>query len=65
MPQVKLTVVRGRTALKDIAISAGAAIGGGDAIELNIDATRLSKGEALLLVEALKARIVAAKWPMV
>lgn len=65
MAQVKLTVSRGKQALKDVAVSAGTAITGSDAMELNIDQTKISKGDALVMVDALRAKIFASPWPMV
>lgn len=64
MAQVKLTVSRGKQALKDVAISAGTAITGSDAMELNIDQTKISKGDALVMIDALRAKIFASPWPM-
>ncbi|WP_156360198.1 MULTISPECIES: hypothetical protein [unclassified Sphingomonas] len=64
MAQVKLTVSRGKQALKDVAVAAGTAIAGSDAMELNIDQTKISKGDALVMVDALRAKIFASPWPM-
>lgn len=64
MAQVKLTVVRGKPNLKDVAVSAGTAIAGSDAMELNIDQTKMSKGEVLVMLDTLRAKIFSARWPM-
>lgn len=64
MAQVKLTWTRGKPNLKDVSVGAGTAIAGSDAMELNIDQTRMSKGDALVGLEALRQRIFNAKWPM-
>lgn len=64
MAQVKLTVVRGKPNLKDVVVGDGTAISGSDAMELNIDQTKISKGDALVMIDALRAKIFAAPWPM-
>lgn len=64
MAQVKLTVTRGKPNLKDIPIAAGTPITGSDAMELNIDQTKMSKGDALVMIDNLRARIFNAPWPM-
>ncbi len=64
MAAVKLTVTRGKPHIKDIVQSAGTAIAGSDAMELNIDQTKLSKGDALVMMDNLRAKIFASKWPM-
>lgn len=64
MPQVKLTVVRGKPQIKDIAISAGTPITGSDAMELNVDFTKMAKGDAMAMIEGLRAKIFATPWPL-
>lgn len=64
MAQVKLTVVRGKPHIKDIAVVPGAPIAGSDAMELNIDQTSISKGDALVMIDNLRAKIFASPWPM-
>jgi len=64
MAQVKLTVVRGKPQIKDITQSAGTAISGSDAMELNIDYTKMTKGDALVMIDNLRAEIFASPWPM-
>ena len=64
MAQVKLTVTRGKPHIKDIAMAAGTPIAGSDAMELNIDQTRLSKGDALVMLDGLRAKIFASSWPL-
>ena len=64
MAQVKLTVALGKPGLKDVAVSAGTAIAGSEAMELNIDVTRMTKGDAMILIDARRAKIFNAKWPM-
>jgi len=64
MAQVKLTVTRGKPHIKDITVAAGTPIAGSDAIELNIDQTKISKGDALTMIDNLRAKIYASPWPL-
>ncbi|WEK43643.1 MAG: hypothetical protein P0Y64_02075 [Candidatus Sphingomonas colombiensis] len=64
MAQVKLTVTRGKPNLKDITVGAGTAIAGSDAMELNIDFTKMSRGDAFAMVDALRDKIFNLPWPM-
>lgn len=64
MASVKLTVVRGKPNMKDITVTAGTAIAGSDAMELNIDFTKITKGDVLTMLELLEQKIFASKWPM-
>ncbi len=61
--QTKFTVKRGLVALKDVVIAAGAAEAQTNTMTLNIDYDGLSKGDALLMIDAIKAKIHAGKWP--
>lgn len=61
--QSKITIKRGQRA-QDIAHAAGAAIAGSDAMFLNVDATNMSKGDALLLLEEFRKRIHESPWPL-
>lgn len=61
----KLTVARGKVELRDVVLAAGAAEAQSDTISLNIDQTNLTKGEALMLVDALRQKIFASPWPLV
>lgn len=65
MAQVKLTVKRGGTNLKDVAVTSGTPIANSDAIELNVDYTKATRGDVLTMVEALRQKIIASKWPMI
>ncbi len=64
MATVKLTATRGKPDLKDVAVAAGTTVGAGDAMELNIDYTKMTKGDALVMIDAIRAKIFAAKWPV-
>ncbi|KAL5684568.1 hypothetical protein EMGR_006007 [Emarellia grisea] len=64
MAQVKLTIQRGKNTLKDITVAAGTAEAQSDTMSLNIDFTKISKGDALMMIEALEQKIFASKWPL-
>ena len=62
----KLTVKRGAgIRLKDVVQAAGAAEAQSETMSLNIDRTALTKGEALAMIDALKHKVQASKWPAV
>lgn len=63
--QAKLTIARGAKTPKDVAVAAGTTISGGDAIEINIDQNKLTKGEAINLLEQAIAKVHASPWPLV
>lgn len=60
----KFTATRGKPALGDIVISAGSAEGARDVISVNIDADKMSKGEAVLLIQSLADAVQASAWPV-
>lgn len=62
--QVKLTLARGKRELKDVVIAAGSAEAQSDTMSLNIDYDKITKGDALLMIDKLKAKIHASKWPL-
>lgn len=62
MATFKLTIKRGQRK-QDIARSAGSAIAGSDAIELNVDATNMTKGEVVLALDRLKLQILEKGFP--
>ena len=64
MAQVKLTVTRGKPNLKDITTAAGTPIAGSDAMELNVDFTKMTKGDAMVMIDNLRAKIFNLPWPM-
>lgn len=64
MATAKLTVQRGKRDLKDVVVAAGSAEAQSDTMSLNIDSTKLTKGEALLGLEQLRQKIFAGKWPL-
>lgn len=64
MAQAKLTVTRGKPNLKDITVAAGTPIAGSDAMELNIDFTKMTKGDAMVMIDNLRAKVFNLPWPM-
>jgi hypothetical protein len=62
--QVKLTMQRGKPALKDVVVAAGSAEAQSDTMSLNIDYTKITKGDALIMIDAIRQKIFASKWPM-
>jgi hypothetical protein len=66
MSQGRLTVQRGSGfKLKGVVVSAGTAEAQTDTISLNIDTTKLTKGEALAMIEGIKQKIEAIHWPVI
>jgi len=63
MATAKLTLKRGQHA-QDVTAASGSSISGSDAMELNIDATRMTKGDALLMLEQFEYYITQSKWPV-
>jgi hypothetical protein len=58
--QTKLTWKRGKTA-KDVTVSAGTTIAGSDAIEVNIDATKMSKKDIAAGLDEIKRYVLEHK----
>lgn len=64
MATVKLTVQRGARDENGVIVAAGAAEAQSDTMSLNIDLTNLRRGEALMMLEALKMKIHGSPtWP--
>lgn len=61
--QAKFTVRRGKTALADVALAAGAAEAQSDTISVNIDATSMGKADCLILIDELRQKIHSLPWP--
>lgn len=64
MATVKLTIQRGKNGLKDVTVAAGSNEAQSDTISVNIDFTKMTKGDVLLELDLLKQKIFASKWPM-
>jgi hypothetical protein len=58
----KLTLKRGQKK-EDVVKAAGSAIAGSDALELNVDATVLTKGELLTMLDVLQQQIAQKGFP--
>lgn len=64
MATVKLTAQRGKPYSKDVAVAAGTAEAQTETISLNIDYTAMTRGETLLVLEAISQKIHGAHtWP--
>lgn len=63
MPQYKFTAQRGKPTLAGVAVAAGSAEAQSDTMSLNIDVTKLTKGEALTMLKNIEDKIHASKWP--
>lgn len=63
MSTVKYTAQRGKVALKDVAMAAGVAEAQSDTLSVNIDFNRLTKCDALIMIDCLKQAIHRGKWP--
>jgi hypothetical protein len=63
MATVKFTVQRGKVALKDVAVAAGSAEAQSDTMSLNVDYTAWRKGDVIIALEAIIAKIHAGKFP--
>lgn len=61
--QTKFTVQRGKVGLKDVAVATGAAESQTDTMTLNVDYDKVSKGDVLIMLDAIRAKIFAGKWP--
>ncbi|CAN5484555.1 hypothetical protein BH09PSE4_BH09PSE4_19280 [soil metagenome] len=61
--QAKFTIIRGKPNLKDVVVAAGSAETQSDTISINVDYTKLTKGDVLGQIDLIKAKIHAGKWP--
>ena len=63
MPEIKYTAKMGATDRGDIIVAAGASEAQSDTISVNIDFTNMSRGEAVHVLEKIKAKVLAELWP--
>lgn len=63
MATAKFTVQLGKVDLKDVAVSAGSAEAQSDTLSVNIDYTKASRGNVILLLEEVQQKILAGPWP--
>lgn len=65
MATVKFTMQRGKPTLKDVTVAAGTAEAQTDTISINIDYTKMTKGDVLLALDNIRQKIFAGKWPAI
>lgn len=64
MGSFKGTIRRGQR-VEQVAFTGGSAIAGSDAVELTIDSTKMSKGDALVMLDQLGQAVVRKPYPPV
>lgn len=62
MATFKLSIKRGQS-YKDVVRSSGTTIAGSDAIEVNIDTTNLTRGEAVKALDEIQRQILSKGFP--
>lgn len=60
---VKYTVTLGKPNPKDVIEAAGADLTGTDVIQVQMDITKMRKEDALRMLDQVRDRIFARKWP--
>ena len=60
----KLTWTRGKPNVGQIIKTAGSAEAGHDVISVNIDADKISRGDALIAIDNIKAALIKLPWPL-
>lgn len=63
MAAAKFTVQRGKVNLQDVVVATGSSEAQQETMSLNVDYNVISKGEVLILIDAIKAKIHAGPWP--
>lgn len=63
MATAKFTMQRGKNGLKDVVVASGTSEAQSDTISINVDYTNAKKGDVLQMIDAMKAKIHAGKWP--
>lgn len=61
--QFKFTAQLGKTGMADVTVGAGSAEAQSDTVSVNVDYTKISKREALDLLETIEAKIMSLPWP--
>lgn len=64
MATIKLTKQRGKNNLKDVVVAAGSAEAQSDTISVNIDFTKMTKGDVIGELDLIRQKVFASKWPM-
>ena len=63
MPQYKYSAKYGATSRGDVAIAAGSAEPQSDTVSINLDVTKMSRADAVHVIEKIKAKILSEAWP--
>jgi hypothetical protein len=63
MATAKFTIQRGKVGLKDVVVAAGSAEAQSDTLSVNVDYTKLTKGETVILLQEVIQKIQGGKWP--
>ncbi len=59
----KYTAKLGSTNRAQVAIATGSSEAQSETISINIDRTALTRGDAIILIDNIKAKIMAEAWP--
>lgn len=65
MARTKFTMTQGQTDVGEVQPEAGDAEASSETVSINIDATNLSKGEALIMIDKIRETIHRGEWPPV
>jgi hypothetical protein len=63
MPTARFTIQLGRVDLRDVTVATGSAEAQSETMSLNIDYTNMARGQVLLLLQEISARIHSGPWP--
>lgn len=63
MAEYKYTAKLGETGRGQIAVAAGDAEAQSDTISVNIDVTNMSRGDAVIIIDEIKAKVLSEPWP--
>ena len=63
MPTARFTIQLGRVDLRDVTVAPGSAEAQSETMSLNIDYTNMARGQVLLLLQEISARIHSGPWP--
>lgn len=63
MATAKFTVQLGKVDLKDVAVASGSSEAQSETLSVNIDHTNMTRGQVLILLDEVKAKIHAGPWP--
>lgn len=63
MAEFKFTGKYGQKGPGEIAVAAGTAEAQSDTVSINLDVTNMGHGEAIALIDAIRAEVLTAPWP--